>query len=224
MPRDAASLILVDRSGREPRFLMGRRHDGHAFMPGRMVFPGGRIDPADRVMRAHGALSPLSERGLMAKVPRPTPAKARALALCAIRETAEETGLLVGETGLGSPATAPAAWAPFLTHAVYPNLEALHFVARAITPPAFPRRFDARFFVADASTVALRLDGAVGPEAELVSLKWLTCDEAAGENLADITRMILDAAKRRLDLGLEADHPVPFFRERSRVWGREDLR
>ncbi len=44
-PRDAATLILIDRSGGDVRVLLGRRSARHAFMPGRFVFPGGRTDP-----------------------------------------------------------------------------------------------------------------------------------------------------------------------------------
>ena len=47
-PRDAATLILVDRSGDVPKVLLGKRHAGHKFMPGKFVFPGGRVEPADR--------------------------------------------------------------------------------------------------------------------------------------------------------------------------------
>ena len=46
-PRDAATLIIVRRDGAKPRLLMGRRNKGHSFMPGKWVFPGGRIDPDD---------------------------------------------------------------------------------------------------------------------------------------------------------------------------------
>ena len=46
-PRDAATLIIVDASGKKPKVLMGRRHERHSFMPGKFVFPGGRVDPAD---------------------------------------------------------------------------------------------------------------------------------------------------------------------------------
>ena len=46
-PRDAATLILLDRKDKEVLVLMGRRHAGHTFMPGKFVFPGGRTDPSD---------------------------------------------------------------------------------------------------------------------------------------------------------------------------------
>ena len=57
-PRDAATLILVDRSAHPPKVLLGRRHAGHKFMPGKYVFPGGRVEPLDRRMAAHAHLDP----------------------------------------------------------------------------------------------------------------------------------------------------------------------
>src|SRR5208337_5017481 len=87
-PRDAATLILVERSERDAaRVLMGKRHAGHKFMPGKFVFPGGRVEPEDRRMCAAGALDPNVEEKLNARVRRPSPRFARALALAAIRET-----------------------------------------------------------------------------------------------------------------------------------------
>ena len=43
-PVDAATLILVDRSVATPKVLVGKRHDRVVFMPGKFVFPGGRVD------------------------------------------------------------------------------------------------------------------------------------------------------------------------------------
>src|SRR6202035_5410908 len=99
----AATLILIDRTQGEPRVLMGKRHAGHAFMPGKFVFPGGRIEPSDRRMRVAGALPALVEQKLLLRVARPSSGQARALALAAIRETFEETGLLVGTKEFGAP-------------------------------------------------------------------------------------------------------------------------
>src|SRR5712691_1056372 len=95
-PRDAATLILLDRSGPKPKVLLGRRHHGLAFMPGKFVFPGGRVDLRDREMSVATPLDRRVEAKLMLKVQRPSAAKAQALALAAIRETLEETGLLLG--------------------------------------------------------------------------------------------------------------------------------
>ena len=60
--RDAACLILIDRSQAAPRLLMGRRLPSQAFLPNKGVFPGGRVDDADReisgVVAASRNLSP----------------------------------------------------------------------------------------------------------------------------------------------------------------------
>ena len=145
-PRDAATLIILDRKGKTPKVLMGRRHPRHKFMPGKFVFPGGRIEEGDRRMNVTGSLAEACEARLMARVQRPTMSRARALALAAIRETFEETGLLFGSRDFGVPPSAPEGpWRDFAGHGVYPDLEALTFIARAITPPRRPKRFDARF-------------------------------------------------------------------------------
>jgi 8-oxo-dGTP pyrophosphatase MutT (NUDIX family) len=222
-PVDAASLILVDRSGGEPKILMGRRHEGHAFMPGRVVFPGGRVDRSDHAMPAFGVLADHTQSRLLARTPRATPSHMRALALCAIRETAEETGLLVGEKGLGQPPDRGGGWTSFSTLAIFPALDALHFVARAVTPPSLARRFDTRFFAADARAIAGRMEGVVGPDSELVAVKWLGLGELETENLAAITRVVIAELAIRLDKGLERDLPVPYFLERRGHWLREEV-
>ena len=96
-PRDAATLIMVrkpkDPDGM-PEVLMGCRGAGHVFMPNRYVFPGGRVDPADaRVPVATGLRPEIDERLRRAA----TAQRARALAIAAVRETFEETGLIIGE-------------------------------------------------------------------------------------------------------------------------------
>ena len=214
-PRDAATLILIERS--EPgraRVLMGKRHAGHRFMPGKFVFPGGRLEPEDRRMAAAAALDPHVEAKLNARVRRPSPHFARALALAAIRETFEETGLAIGAPDHGAPANPPpGAWSRFAATGVTPALDAIDFLARAITPPGRPRRFDARFLIADASSIAGRVEGAVHPEAELVELVWTPLDEALNLDLPDITRAALADLVQALDGGLDKRRPRPFYRQ-----------
>ena len=60
-PQDAATLILLDRSGGETFVLMGRRHARHAFMPGKFVFPGGRTDPLDSRVPVADGLHPAEQ-------------------------------------------------------------------------------------------------------------------------------------------------------------------
>lgn len=135
-PRNAATLILIDRAKRAPKILMGRRHPGLAFMAGKFVFPGGRIEPGDRHMPVAGALSGRANDALAQRVPRGSESLGRVLALAAIRETYEETGLMLGTRDYGPPETAPAgSWRAFREAGVMPDLEALHLIARAVTPP-----------------------------------------------------------------------------------------
>ena len=112
-------------------------------MPGRYVFPGGRVDPADKHIAVEDDLKPGDLKKLMVAMKgTPSEARARALALAAVRETFEEAGLLIG-TPLGA-AAAPKAptWQDFFATGYRPALARLTFFARAITPPGRPRRFD----------------------------------------------------------------------------------
>ena len=66
-PKDAATLIILDRTHGEPKILMGRRHMRHRFMPGMFVFPGGRLDSEDRYIPFASDLHP----HVMEKAPPP---------------------------------------------------------------------------------------------------------------------------------------------------------
>ncbi len=223
-PRDAATLIIVDGSGRAARVLMGKRHQGHAFMPGKFVFPGGRIEAEDRLMSVAGALDPNVEEKLNVRVRRPSPGFARAIALAAIRETFEETGLAIGVGDYGAPDNPPpGAWARFAATGVYPALEAIDFLARAITPPGRPRRFDARFLVVDARFIARRVEGVVHSDAELVELVWTPLDKARELDLPEITRHALDDLAHALEGGLDRRRRRPFYRQERGKRLREEL-
>lgn len=223
-PRDAATLIILDRAGAEPRVLMGRRHQGHTFMPGKFVFPGGRVEPEDRRMAAAGALNSVVEEKLNRRVSRPSPSFARAIALAAIRETFEETGLAIGVADYGAPEDPPpGAWASFAAAGVYPALHGIDFVARAITPPGRIKRFDARFLVVDAGAIAKRVEGVVHPEAELVELVWTPLGEARALDLPNITRLALADLVAALECGLDRRRPRPFYRELRGKRLREEL-
>ena len=223
-PRDAATLILVDRAGKTPKVLMGKRHPDLKFMPGKFVFPGGRLDPADRKMCCAGALDSVIEEKLLARVQRPSVSRGRALALAAIRETFEETGLAIGTKEYGTPEEAPeGVWAEFAAHGVFPTLDALHFVARAITPPRRPKRFDTRFFSADATAVAHKVEGVVGPDSELVELVWIPIAETDRLDLPAITRVVLKDLESRVAAGFSHRLPVPFYYERNMKFQREEI-
>lgn len=210
-PRDAATLILLDKEGGKIRVLMGRRHSRHAFMPGKFVFPGGRTDPADSRVPVAEHLHPDEEAKLTGAPGRTSPARARAIAMSAIRETYEEAGLLIGRKG--PFATAKPDWQGFVEQSVQPSLEVLRFVARAITPPGRVRRFDTRFLAAWRSDVAVELaDG--GPTNELEELVWLPLGEAKEADVPAITKTVLGELEQRLtsDPLMRPGGPVPFYR------------
>jgi 8-oxo-dGTP pyrophosphatase MutT (NUDIX family) len=203
-PKDAATLVLVRRDADAPRVLMGRRHGSMAFMANKTVFPGGRVDACDYRIGIGGEYKPhvaarLAEAG----------SAARALGLAAVRETFEETGVLVGERASKLPRT-KSAWSRFLAHGIIPKLDQLEFIARAITPPNRPRRFDARFFMADASAIARTVDGAHTDE--LLTPCWLTFAEARALDIPSITRIVLEEAEARLETEGDPSRPVPFYR------------
>lgn len=223
-PRDAATMLILDRTAAKPRVLMGKRHPGHKFMPGKYVFPGGRIDATDRLMPATGALEQICENRLVARTVRPSISRARALALAAIRETFEETGMLFGTSDYGAPEKPPAgSWSEFASHGVFPDLGAVTFVARAITPPRRPKRFDTRFFTVDANAVALRIENVVGPDSELIDLVWVDFDEAKQLDLPTITKVIIQEVEARIAGGFAPYLPVPFFWEKRGTFVREEL-
>lgn len=223
-PRDAATLILIDRSGKTPKVLFGKRHHGLKFMAGKYVFPGGRIEPGDRRMAVAAPLSALAEERLMKRVQRPSASRARALALSAIRETFEETGLVLGVRDHGTPeAPPPGAWTEFARHGVFPSLDKMHFVARAITPPRRPKRFDTRFFAVDAQDIAAKVEGVVTPDSELVELTWMSLPDAKGLDLPTITRVILQELENRIAAGFSDRLPTPFYYERQLKFQREEL-
>jgi hypothetical protein len=103
-------------------------------------------------------------------------------------------------------------WAKFARTGVAPDLAAVHFIARAITPPGRPRRFDTRFFAVDADAIAARIEGIVGADTELVELVWLPIDESLTLDMAGITLAVLEEIKIRIADGFRHDLPVPFYR------------
>jgi 8-oxo-dGTP pyrophosphatase MutT (NUDIX family) len=211
MPKDAATMIVVDRSGPDWRVLLGKRHSRHAFMPGRFVFPGGSVDPSDGVMPVAAPLHADVEAMLMQRVARPSAESARALALAAVRETFEETGLMLGTKRAFDPPAEPGPWAAFVAEGIQPDLSSVHLIARAITPPGFPRRFDARFFAIDAGAIVHRQDGVVHADAELVELVWMPILAARQLGMPVITEMVLEEFEKRVRAGFGRGLPVPFY-------------
>lgn len=204
-PKDAATLIVV----RDGKVLMGRRAQGHVFMATKWVFPGGRIDRSDFRAASTGDFDARTAARLTAGTP---PHRARALALTAIRETFEETGLIVGTRV--PPASVAGPWREYRAAGAVPDLSALTYVARAITPPGRARRFDARFFMADGSALLSRdIEGS----GELDEIAWFPWEDAEDLDLPAITRFVIGEVGKRI---ADPDRSLPFVRF---VRGRHDI-
>jgi len=211
-PRDAATLIVIDRTPGEPHVLVGRRHERHAFMAGKFVFPGGRMERSDARMQSLGTLKRLCERRLLFGMPERAKNKGRTLALTALRETLEETGLVIGRKHkpAGKIRSCPSDWRTFYETGVLPDLSRLTFVARATTPPGRTRRFDTRFFIVDRSDVAAELADPSGPDGEFVELKWLPLSAAkVSPDMPTISKTVLIEIEKRFSA--RGNPPVPYY-------------
>ncbi|WP_240048250.1 NUDIX hydrolase [Crenalkalicoccus roseus] len=168
-PRHAASLILWRQGRQGAEVLMGLRHARHRFMPNVLVFPGGRVDRADHRAKTLSELLPLTRACLERQAP---PSLARALGVAAARELQEETGLVLGRME---------------GHRLLPELSALDYLCRAVTPPNRFMRFNARFLIAPAEAAR----GAIRGSGELEELRFFTLEEAFRHKVASITAKVL---------------------------------
>ena len=220
-PRDSSTLIILDGEGIDAKILMGRRHEKHKFMPGLFVFPGGRVDRFDGSVPSLDALHPIIENKIFSTLrAKPTHRRARALALAAIRETYEEAGILLGETGGGFSAKHKD-WQAFSELGVTPTLSPLRLVARAITPPGRTRRFDTWFFVTKADHIAHTLE--TRPTEELQDLHWLKIKDALELELPVITVTVLKDLLDRLEVDptLEPAQDLPFYHLKGKNFLRD---
>lgn len=222
-PRDAASIILIDNAGKQPRLLVGKRHPDQVFLPNKFVFPGGRVDPADTRVTCGDDLADLEREKLLLDMKgRASTGRARGLALAAIRELFEETGLVLGTAHDGSLSTSSQNWATFLAQGYAPRPSALKYFARAITPPRRPRRYDTRFFVAMANSIAVQAKDGDG---ELSDLNWLTFAQARSCDLHVMTQTILDEVEELLDKNARPKRrmTVPYYFEKNGKFQRTVL-
>jgi 8-oxo-dGTP pyrophosphatase MutT (NUDIX family) len=201
-PRPAATVLLVRRDGAGASVLMGQRGAAAAFMPSKYVFPGGGLDPEDGAVPLATGLGQTCLARLDQRAP---PGTGPALAAAALRETWEETGLIFGEPGAWD---APTSWQGFADLGYRPTAAALRFFFRAITPPGRSRRFDARFFIADAAELAVDADDFSRASDELSHLHWVPLGEARRLNLPFITEVVL-AELGALLAGVAIDAPLP---------------
>lgn len=226
-PRDAATLIIIDRSTGTPRVLMGRRHPNQIFLPNKFVFPGGRSELSDHLVPSVCELGARDvDKLLLDMKGQPSRRRARALALAALRETYEETGLLIGAEAndLALPANVePTIWHDFFAEGVRPALSPLTFLARAITPPGRPRRYDTRFFLIDAAHIAKRTEPR---DDELSDVDWYPVDELRNLDMLNITRAIIEDLAEHLaaDAEARAAWPAPFYYFKAGAFERVLLR
>ncbi|WP_171096985.1 NUDIX hydrolase [Ruegeria sp. HKCCD7255] len=204
--RNAATVIVLrDRTG-DPSILMGQRGASAAFMPNKFVFPGGAVDVDDASI---GLASPLPTICHERLSHRSEPGLENALAVAAIRELWEETGLILGQPGQWSDPVPPD-WQSFAAMGFLPSAQSLQFVFRALTPPGRPRRFDARFFLVDADDISGDLDDFAHASDELSHLQWIKIRDARDFDLPFITEVVLaEVAARAADA--EPPNSVPFF-------------
>ena len=167
-------------------------------MPNVHVFPGGRVDAQDMGAAVLGELAPAIARRLGKQA---GPARARAIAIAALRETWEETGLLFGERNRGG---------------ILPDLSHLDYLGRAITPAGNPIRYHARFLRAPVEQARGRLRS----NGELLDLGWYSIDEALGLNIIDVTEAILEQLRARVFAGQRGDLFV-HYRGVRRILTRE---
>ncbi len=210
-PAAAAGLVLIRQTvsaspgGFGAEVLLGRRSGRSRFMPGIYVFPGGRVGPEDH--QPSGFAEPLPEPppGLDRTTRQRLPVFARA----ALRETYEETGLLLGAAqvasapsprrgapgpggsgldGSGLGGTAP--WKAFAAAGLDPGFAGMRLVARAITPANSPVRFHTRFFLAEGTAAV----GEIAGDGELEDIHWAPIESLPELPMADITHLVLEEA------------------------------
>lgn len=180
-PRDAASLILHrstnTANGAKLEILLGRRPTKSSFMPDVYVFPGGGVELADS--RARPATDLRKEYAANMAVSNSF-ARARTIALAAVRETFEETGLIIGHE---SPhqTSKHSSWNFLVQKNAAADLAILRYIGRAITPTTRSIRFHARFFSCDTQLIQGFESQQLIGNGELLDLQWV--DIGATEKL-----------------------------------------
>lgn len=168
--KDASTLIVLRTgAGGHMEVLMALRNSRSAFVPGSYVFPGGRVDDADRAGHMGRLVNAVDREELNRVLEGPEDdSRARGIWIAAVRETFEEVGLLLasprGEPRLvsfDSPETRERYQAyrdGLRNHRITLReilegenltlaLDRLHFFSHWITPEFFSIRYDTRFFV-----------------------------------------------------------------------------
>jgi 8-oxo-dGTP pyrophosphatase MutT (NUDIX family) len=212
-PKTAATIVLTCGPKDNPKILMGQRSARHDFMPSVYVFPGGRVDRADSFAPYAGDLSPRSARILEAAY---SPRRARAMALAAIRETWEETGLMLGAPAPQTRNINHPSYDAFRAEGLLPDLSGTEVFGRAITPPHRHKRFDTWFFIKHLGNTA---PPATSDSAELQGVGWFTWEQIAELELQRATQMMLDVLRGYLK---HTKPPADIFYSRAK-YGRYEM-
>lgn len=208
---DAATVMVVRDHPQGLQVLLQERHVETDFVGGALVFPGGRVEQADRdlsdTLRSGGDLAHIAAIfGTDAR-------GAIGLLVGAARESFEEAGLLLAGDAEG-PVAADVLMAPDvvaaraalaargpggdlagLLHArgLRLDLDALHPFAWWVTPDGMHRRYDTRFFVAVAPEG--QRDTATSDQVETVSARWLRPEAALADGEAGRFMIIFPTRK-----------------------------
>ena len=184
----AASVVVLRDTPNGVETLLLERPKTATFAPGALVFPGGKVNPDDSDIAAV-ATRETTRVAWQHRLHLDTPDAAGAFLAAAVRETYEETGVLLACDKNGRPLAqqrtredqfaqlrhlsdrdAAHAWVDVFAHEqLLFDVDRLTFLSWWITPHGYPRRFDTRFF-------ALRIpdDATVTPApGEIVSASWL---------------------------------------------------
>jgi glyoxylase-like metal-dependent hydrolase (beta-lactamase superfamily II)/8-oxo-dGTP pyrophosphatase MutT (NUDIX family) len=211
LARASATLVLARDGAAGLEVLLVRRADRGDQNSHAWVFPGGLIDETDRLAHAH--VADADDAAASARLG--LPHGGLDYWICALRETLEEAGLLLGATdAAGRPLDAAAhrallddwrarshtlargqggaAFAELCASQGWRlNVRELHPIAHWITPLGMPKRFDTRFLLAAAPTgQPVRIDGVEVVEHRWVDPRALQGDDSLGK-LAGPARAVL---------------------------------
>lgn len=197
-------MVLLRHGRGSPDVLLGRRRRSLRFLPGFYVFPGGRLEAQDSRPSAFQERPPAPPAG----TDRSTRRRMASFIRAALRETFEETGLLLGRAGSAPEPRRkpwPGVWRHYAERGLEPAFADLNLVARAITPSVSPIRFHTRFFLADGALA----QGQPRDSDELEDVGWVPLSRVAALPLIDVTQMVLEECLARTAGG--AGRPAPLF-------------
>lgn len=202
-PRPASTVIAIRRALAGVETLLVRRDRSARFMAGARVFPGGSVDDAD-----HGPVA-------AQVVDWPGDAEELPWRAAALRELAEEAGIVLTRAGVDGPLPqGDAFFAALAERGAVLDARRLHYLSNWVTPAGLPVRFDTRFFVAAVDPdAAARTDDAEVFEPEWVTPNLALDRAASGEWLVELpTRIHLELLADLGDLDAilsHADAAVP---------------